>query len=215
MKIKSITLSLPIATPTMETKVRLLETVKNKTPISINFRERKGLSIDIATGLQSFDWQFSTISLPKRPKYLFVVFQDQKLTDQTENYATFTNANVDRLSVSVNNTTFRMHEQFPADFNENDFNEFYRAFVDTRQNLFGLDNIINQSHVSPSLFKSVYSIFTFNLSRHKEEVLDQTVSTVLHIHFKEELTKSLRCYVITLSDKEIVLTGDGQQLAAI
>ena len=71
IKIKSIILSIPIATPTTEKKIELLELVKAKTPISINFRERKSLSIDIPTGLESFDWQFSTISLPKRPKYLF------------------------------------------------------------------------------------------------------------------------------------------------
>ena len=215
IKIKSIVLSLPIATPTTERKVQLLEIVKNKTPISINFCERKGLSIDIPTGLQSFDWQFSTISLPKRPKYLFVLLQDHTATDQTESYALFTNRNVDRMSVSVNNTIFTLHEHFPADFGENDFNEFYRAFVDVRQNLFGLDNVINQSHVSPSLFKSLYTIFSFDLSRHREEFQDQTISSILHIHFKTALTKTLRCFVVTLSEKEIVLTGDGRQIATI
>ena len=100
-------------------------------------------------------------------------------------------------------------------FGENDFNEFYRAFVDVRQNLFGLDNVINQSHVSPSLFKSLYTIFSFDLSRHREEFQDQTISSILHIHFKPALTKTLRCFVVTLSEKEIVLTGDGRQIATI
>ena len=91
VKISSIVLSIPIATPTTEKKISLLEVVKNKMPISINFGERKGLSIKIPTVLSSYDWQFSTISLPKRPKYLFVVLQDQAATNQTDNYAVFDN----------------------------------------------------------------------------------------------------------------------------
>ena len=143
------------------------------------------------------------------------MLQDHTVTDQTESYAVFTNGDVDRMSVSVNNTKFALHEHFPANFSEYDFNEFYQAFVDARQNLFRLDNIINQSHVSPSLFKSIYTIFSFDLSRHREEFQDQTISSILHVHFKKALTKKLRCFVVTLSEKEVVLTGDGRQIATI
>ena len=119
------------------------------------------------------------------------------------------------MSVTVNNTKFALHENYPANFAENDFPEIYRAFNDVRQNLFGIDNIINQSHVSPSLFKSIYTIFSFDLSRHREEFQDQTISSILHIHFRTALTKTLRCFVVTLAEKEVVLTGDGRQVATI
>ena len=141
--------------------------------------------------------------------------QDQTATDQTESYAVFNNGNVDRMSVTVNNTKFALHEHYPANFAENDFLEFYRAFNNVRQNLFGIDNIINQSHVSPLLFKSIYTIFSFDLSRHRAEFQDQTISSILHIHFKTALKKKLRCFVVTLAEKEVVLTGDGRQVATI
>ena len=143
------------------------------------------------------------------------MLQDQSATNQTDNYAVFDNGNVDRMSVTVNNTKFALHEHYPANFAENDFLEFYRAFNDVRQNLFGIDNIINQSHVSPSLFKNLYPIFSFDLSRHREEFVDQTVTSTLHIHFRAALAKTLRCFVVALSEREVVLTGDGRQVAII
>ena len=143
------------------------------------------------------------------------MLQDHTATDQTESYAVFNNENVDRMSVTVNNTKFALHENYPVNFAENDFPEFYRAFNDVRQNLFGIDNIINQSHVSPSLFKNLYPIFSFDLSRHREEFVDQTVTSTLHIHFRTALTKKLRCFVLTLSEREVAFTRDGHQVAMI
>ena len=215
IELKSITLHMPVVTPATNKRIELLEIVKAKSPISMNYRERRGMCIDIPTGMQTFDWQLSTISLPKRPKYVFITFQDSKLTNQTVNYGLFKNSNVGRMSISVNNTFFRLHEEEVCDFADNDFLEFYRSFVDTRQNLFGLDNRINMSHVSPSLYKSVYTIYAFDLSKHREEIQDQTVSTTLHIYFKTALTSPLRCFVTVLCDREVVLNSDGKQVVVL
>ena len=193
----------------------MLEIVKNKLPLTINFRERRGQSIDIPTGLTTFDWQFSTISLPKRPKFLFIGFQNQRKTDQSTNYGLFANANIARMNISVNNAMIRLHEEDAADFSEMKFSEFYRSFLGVRQNLFGIDDRINISHVSPSLFKSVYSIFTFDLSKHREEIVDQTVSTILHVQFESATTTALRCFVCVLCDKEVILQSDGRSVALI
>ena len=215
LELKSITLHMPVVTPAVGTQLKLLEIIKNKLPLTINFRERCGQSIDIAVGLTTFDWQFSTISLPKRPKYVFIGFQDQQKTNQTGNYGLFTNANVARMSISVNNTMVRLHEQQAADFSEMEFTEFYRSFLGVRQNLFGIDDRINISHISPSLFKDVYSIFAFDLSKYREQIVDQTVSTILHVQFGSATTKALRCFVCVLCDKEVILQSDGKSIALV
>ena len=208
--LSSITLHMPVLTPTTDTKLRLLNIVKEKVPVHINFRERRGMNIDVPSGLTVFDWQISTIALPKRPKYCFVCFQPSALkTDQTSNYALFDNADMATMSISVNNWRHSLHDQIPSDFANNYFQEFYRSFLDTREHMFGIDNIINMSHVSPEKYRKLYPIYTFDLTRHKEEISSQTVTTVLHMQFKTALAKAMRCYVLMVSDAEIILSSEG------
>ena len=211
IELSALTLHMPVLTPATGTKLRLLDIVnKEKTPVHVNFRERRAMNIDIPSGLTVFDWQISTIALPKRPKYCFVCFQPNDLkTDQTSNYAVFDNADVCTMSVSVNNWRHSLHDQIPADFANNFFQEFYRSFLDTREHMFGIDNIINMSHVSPEKFKKLYPIYTFDLTHHKEEIASQTVTTVLHMQFKKATDKAMRCYVLTTSDAEVILSAEG------
>ena len=215
LELSSITLHMPVVAPAVGMKLKLLETIKNKIPLTINFRERRGQSIDIPIGLATFDWQFSTISLTKRPKFLFVGFQNVQRTDQTANYGLFTNANVSRMNVSMNNTIIRLHEQQAADFSEMQFTEFYRSFLGVRQNLFGIDERINVSHISPSLYKDVYTIYAFDLSKQREEIVEQTVSTILHVQFASATTTALRCFVCVLCDKEVILQSDGRSISIV
>ena len=74
IELSSITLHMPVLTPTTHTRLPLLDIVKDKIPVHINFRERRGVNIDIPAGLTVFDWQISTIALLKRPKYCFISF---------------------------------------------------------------------------------------------------------------------------------------------
>ena len=211
IELSSITLHMPILTPTTNTKVDLLKIFKpdHRTEVNINFRERRGMNVDIPKDLTVFDWQLSTIALPKRPKYCFVCFQAELKTDQTSNYALFNNVNVSTMSISVNNWRHSLHDLMPADFGNNYFQEFYRSFLNTREHMFGIDNVINMSHVSPEKYRKLYPIYTFDLTRHKEEIASQTVTTVLHMQFKKPLAKATRCYVLIVSDAEVILAKEG------
>ncbi len=213
--LKAITLHMPILTPSTIMRVRLLEVMKSKTPININYRERRAISIDIPTGLSVFDWQISTISLPKRPKFVMMTFQHDNKTDQTSNYGLFENENVSTIAISVNNWRYSLHEQVPATWEDYDIQEFYRSFLNTRERLFGIDGLINTSHVSPQKYRKLFPIFTFDLSRHKEEILDQTVTTIIHIRFKKALEKSTRCHVLMISDTEAILNTEGGSVVVL
>ena len=209
IELSSITLHMPVLTPTTHMRVRLLDIVKDKNPVHINFRERRGMNIDIPAHLTLFDWQISTIALPKRPKYCFICFQSELKTDQTKNYALFDNANMASMSISVNNWRHSLHDQVPSDFANNYFQEFYRSFLNTREHMYGIDNMLNMSHVSPENYRKLYPIYTFDLTRHREEISSQTVTTVLHMQFKTPLPKAVRCYVLIVSDTEVVLSNQG------
>ena len=75
--------------------------------------------------------------------------------------------------------------------------------------MYGIDNMVNMSHVSPENYRKLYPIYTFDLTRHREEISSQTVTTVLHMQFKTPLPKAVRCYVLIVSDTEVVLSNQG------
>ena len=215
INITSITLHMPVVTPSINMRTELLEMVENNLPLSIHFRERRGQSIDIPKGLQQFDWQFSCISLPKRPEYLLIGLQKSIDTTQLINYGIFEHSNVTAMSISVNAKKFHLHENDPADFTENAFSEFYRSFIGVRENLCGIDKRLNESHMSPSDFKNLFTIFCFDLSKHREGIREQTVSTTLHIKFESPTAKNIRCFVTSLCKKELILQANGNQIVTM
>ena len=217
VKLTSLALHMPIVTPSTAKRVSLLEMVKKQTPISLHFRERRLLTVDIPANGTEFEWNLSTISLKRRPKYVFIVLQNilKKTEEEDENPGLFKHKSVSSMSISVNNRVVALHDHAHADFEENDFSEFYRAFLDCRASIMGIDNRIATTHMSPKAFKNLFPIFSFDLSRHRTEILEQTISTRLHIRFAEASTTPVRCYALLLSDKEVILNADGKGIVVM
>ena len=64
------------------------------------------------------------------------------------------------------------------------------------------------SHVLPEKYRQLYPIYTFDLTRHSEEISSQTVTTILHMQFKTAPAKAMRCHVLMVSDTEVILSTE-------
>ena len=79
----------------------------------------------------------------------------------------------------------------------------------------GIDNRIATTHISPKAYKDLFPIFSFDLSRHRAEILEQTISTRLHIRFATAPAATVRCYALLLSEKEVILNADGKGIVVM
>ena len=105
---------------------------------------------------RSFTWSESVKTAPEKPRFIIVEFQTDKDGDQTKNRSTFDHVNLKNACLMLNS------DRYPAvDYNLSFSNLFAGKF-------FGMDELITQSYITPSDYKVLYPIFTFDVSRQKK-----------------------------------------------
>ena len=114
----------------------------------------------------SFTWRLSIETASKKPRFIIVGFETAKDGDQTKSPSTFDHVNLRNAYVMLNS------DRYPAvDYNLSCANQkFSRVYGDTALfgvKFFGMDELITQSNITPSDYKTLYPIFTFDVSKQK------------------------------------------------
>ena len=131
----------------------------------------------------SFTWRLSVKTAPEKPRFIIVGFQTAKDGDQTKNPSTFDHVNLKKY-ITVNS------DWYPAvDYNLSFANQkFSRMYGDAALlgvEFFGMDELITQSNITPSDYKTIYPLFMFDVSKKKEKLK----SSVVDIQIKQILLK--------------------------
>ena len=117
----------------------------------------------------SFILRLSVKTAPEKQRYIIVAFQTAKDGDQTKNPCTFDHVNLKIVYITL------ISDQYPAfDYNLSIANQkFSRVYGDAA--LFGvkffvMDDFIATSNITPSDYKTLYPLFTFDISKQKEKL---------------------------------------------
>ena len=77
---------------------------------------------------------------------------------------------------------------------------------------FGIDELITQSNITPSDYKTLFPLFTFDVSKQKEKLK----SLVVDIKIKANLTKNVRAnkraLALVISDKMLSFQSHGNKM---
>ena len=103
---------------------------------------------------------------PEKPRFIIVGFQTAKVGDQTKNPSTFDLVNLRNAYVMLNS------DRYPAvDYNLSFVNQkFSRVYGDAAffgVKFIGMDELITQSNITFSDYKTLYPLFTFDVSKQK------------------------------------------------
>ena len=106
-------------------------------------------------------------SAPEKPRFIIVDFQTAKDGDQTKNPSTFDHVNLKYAYVTLNS------DRYPTvDYNLSfAIQKFSRVYGDAALfvvKFFGMDELITQSNIMPSDYKTLYSLFTFDVVSRKK-----------------------------------------------
>ena len=132
-------------------------------PVAYRTRHCDMLSVPEST---SFTWQLSVKTAPEKPRFIIVGFQTAKDGDQTKNPSTFDHVNLRNAYVTQNS------DRYPAvDYNLSFSNQkFSRVYGDAALfgvKFFGMDELITQSNITPSDYKTRYPLSMFDVSKQK------------------------------------------------
>ena len=132
----------------------------------------------------SFTWRLSVKTAPEKPRFIIVGFQTAKDGDQTKNPSTFDHGNPNNAYITLNS------DRYPAvDYNLSFANQkFSRVYGDTAMfgiKFFGMDDLITKSNITPSDYKTLYPLFTFDFSKQKEKLKSSVVDIQIKANFTE------------------------------
>ena len=161
----------------------------------------------------SFTWRLSAKTSPEKLRFIIVGFQTAKDGDQTKNSSTFDHVNLKNAYVTQNS------DQYPAvDYNLSFANQtFSRVYGDAALfgvKFFGMDELITQSNITPSDYKTLYPLLTLDVSKQKEK-LKSSVDIQIKENFTENVPANKRAFALVISDKMLSFQSDGNKISVV
>ena len=150
----------------------------------------------------------------EKPRFIIVGFQTAKDGDQTKNPFIFDHVNLNNVYVTLNS------DRYPAvDYNLSFSNQkFCRVYGDAALfggKFFGMDELITQSNITPSDYKILYLLFTFDVSKQREKVKSSVVDIQIKANFTKNAPANTRAFALVISDKILSFRSDGNKMSVI
>ena len=149
-----------------------------------------------------------------KPRFIIVGFQTAKDGDQIKTPSTFDHVNLRNAYVTLNS------DRYPAvDYNLPFANQkFSRVYDDAALfgvKFFGMDELITQSNITPNDYKTLYPLFTFDVSKQKEKLKSSVVDIQIKANFIENVSENTRAFALVISDKMLSFQSDGNKMSVI
>ena len=80
---------------------------------------------------------------------------------------------------------------------------------------FGMDELITQSNITPSDYKTLYPLFTLDVSKQKEKLKSSVVDIQIKANFTENVPANTRAFALVISDKMLSFQSDGKKISVI
>ena len=80
---------------------------------------------------------------------------------------------------------------------------------------FGMDELIILSNITPSDYKTLYPLFTFDVSKEKEKLKSSVVDIQIKENFTENVPANTRAFALVITDKMLSFQSDGNKMSVI
>ena len=80
---------------------------------------------------------------------------------------------------------------------------------------FGMDELITQSNITSSDYKTLDSLFTFDVSKQKEKLKSSVVDIQIKANFTENVPAKTRAFALVISDMMLSFQSDGNKMSVI
>ena len=115
---------------------------------------------------KSFTWRLSVKTASEKPRFIIVGFQTAKDDDQTKNQSTFDHVNLRNAYVMLNSDRYPAVD-YNLSFTNQKLSRVYGEAALLGVIFFDMDELITQSNITPSDYKTLYPLFTSDVSKQK------------------------------------------------
>ena len=204
--IRNISLYVPFYTLSLDNDAAITSYLTGDSRTSMSFIERSMNSLAIT---QNNEWTH-TLGVKSgidRPIYVIVGFKTtaRRAEAQNQNGGVFDNCPVMSANVKVGTDRFP-DDGINVDYTVGDYDEAYRFVKEFKSHYLSSPH---QPFITYREFKSLYNIYVFDLRFQKEEMSAQPIE--LNFKFREDVAGNYTAYILTLKERKIFITADGQR----
>lgn len=193
--IESIELKVKHIFPNDDLKLKLLQAIKQDTPIIMPFRKWKLHELPaLKTGATREIWSVKTSSAEESPRYIIIAFQTNRYGNLSANPTEFDHINITNIRLTLN-SDYWPNERMALDFSKNEYSEIYKTYTDF------YPSYADQKHplVDYVAFKT-RPLFVIDCSRREESMKSSTVDIKLDIEAQTGFPENTRVICIVIHD---------------
>ena len=211
--LKDIFWFMPHVTPADKDKMELYKIIERKEKIPVGYRM---IQCDSAIIPQSnnFSWRLSVKSSPEVPRFIIVGFQTDKIGSQKTNPSLFDNVRVSNIYVMLNSTRYPTAD-YNISFTNQKYSRVYGDAAEFRSKFYNMDELISNPNISPADFKSLYSLFLFDVSKQSERLKYSTTDIQIKMYFSRNVPANTQAYAVIISDRLINFQSDGNKFSVV
>ena len=80
---------------------------------------------------------------------------------------------------------------------------------------FGIDKLITQSNITSRDYKTLYPLFTFDVSKQNAKLKTSVVDIQIKANFTKNVPANTRAFALVISDKMSSFQSDGNKMSVI
>ena len=96
--------------------------------------------------------------------------------------------------------------------------QFIRAYGDAaefRSKFFNMDGLISNPNFTPSVCKTLYPLFLFDVSKQSGKLKYSTTDIHIKMEFNENVPVGTEAFAVTISDRSIKFQSDGNKFSVV
>ena len=204
---------MPHVIPADAEQFSIYKTIESKVKLPVAYRTRHCDMLSVLESI-SFTWRLSVKTAPEKPKFIITGFQTAKESDQTKNPSTFDHVNLRNAYVMLNSDRYPS-VGYNLSFANQKLSRVYGDAALFGVKFCGMDELITQSKITPRDYKTLYSLFTFDVSKEKEKLKSSVDDIQIKENFTENVPINTRAFARVISDKMLSFQSDGNKMSVI
>ena len=204
---------IPHVTPADKDKMELYKIIERKEKLQVGYRM---IQCDTASVPQttSFSWRLSVKSSPEVPRFIIVGFQTNKSGNQEANPSIFNSVKVSNIYAMLNSVRYPTVD-YNISFLAQKFGRVYGDAAEFRNKFFNMDELISNSNINPSDYKTLDPLFLFDFSKQREKLKYSTTDIQIKMHFSANVPAATHAYAVIISDRLINFQSDGNKISVV
>ena len=153
-------------------------------------------------------------SAPEKPRWVLIGLKTGKSGNQENNAAIFDHCNLTNIQVWLNHSRYPSVDM-PTDFDKRQYAGVYKSFYDFASRYYGIDTLLAGSAVNPDVFKTLYPIHVFDVSKQNERLTEGVINLTVRMEFSANVPANTQAYALVISDRMLKFKSDGSKMSLL